>query len=158
MELISSFIRDNIFCRFGIPKCILFDSGTPFVNSYGDNCARSKGSIMSSQAPTILKGMARSRLPRRLYCVFLARKSRKSLNDRHIFFLLYYGHTLPRSVLQLRPRLSLLSMGIEVMIASARLTFTSKVFDPNDLIYNIEALEEKKQNVEEEWLPYYKKV
>lgn len=29
---VSNFIRENIICRFGIPKVILSDNGTPFVN------------------------------------------------------------------------------------------------------------------------------
>lgn len=31
---VANFIRDDIFCRFGIPKLILSDNVTPFINSY----------------------------------------------------------------------------------------------------------------------------
>lgn len=37
---------------------------------------------------------------------------------------------------------------IKVIVLSARLVLTSKVSDPNDRVYDVEALEEKRQNVE----------
>ncbi|XP_028088931.1 uncharacterized protein K02A2.6-like [Camellia sinensis] len=31
---VANFIKENIICRFGIPKVMLFDNGTPFVNRH----------------------------------------------------------------------------------------------------------------------------
>lgn len=31
-SVVANFIRDNIICKFGIPKSILSDNSTPFVN------------------------------------------------------------------------------------------------------------------------------
>ena len=31
---VANFIKESIICRFGIPKVILTDNGTPFVNCY----------------------------------------------------------------------------------------------------------------------------
>lgn len=30
--VVANFIRDNIICLFGIPKPLLYDNGTPFIN------------------------------------------------------------------------------------------------------------------------------
>lgn len=48
--------RDNIFYHFGIPKLILSDNGTPFINSH---VRYSKDSIMPSRHLTILKRIAK---------------------------------------------------------------------------------------------------
>lgn len=31
---VSRFIKENIICRFGIPKMIMLDNGTPFINQH----------------------------------------------------------------------------------------------------------------------------
>ncbi|XP_059654467.1 uncharacterized protein LOC132301208 [Cornus florida] len=32
-QVVENFIKENIICRFGIPRVILSDNGTPFINS-----------------------------------------------------------------------------------------------------------------------------
>ncbi|KAG5524998.1 hypothetical protein RHGRI_031621 [Rhododendron griersonianum] len=33
-DAVAAFIKENIICRFGIPKVILSDNGTPFINHH----------------------------------------------------------------------------------------------------------------------------
>lgn len=43
---------------------------------------------------------------------------------------------------------------IEISVPSSCLLLASKVSNPNDPIYNVKALEEKRQNAKEKWLSY----
>lgn len=46
---------------------------------------------------------------------------------------------------------------IEVIIRSAHLALINKISDPDNCIYNVEALEEKRQK-EEKWLSYQNRI
>jgi len=37
-RVVMSFVRSNIFCRFGIPRAIISDQGTHFCNRYLRTC------------------------------------------------------------------------------------------------------------------------
>lgn len=110
--VLTSFIRDNIFRKFSIPKHILSDNGTPFINSHVPQLCMSIGSTMLSQTLTIPKGMVRQRLPTKLCYEFLVGWPMGNLNnDGQTLFLLCYGSIIPHSVLQLMQYLSPLFMG-----------------------------------------------
>lgn len=47
---------------------------------------------------------------------------------------------------------------IEVKVSSARLSLTSNVSDFHYRIYNVEALDEKRQNAKEKWLSYQRQI
>lgn len=47
---------------------------------------------------------------------------------------------------------------IEFMVYSAHLVLVNKASDPNECIYDVEALEEKRKSEENKWLPYQKQI
>lgn len=44
--------------------------------------------------------------------------------------------------------------GLYMMVLSAWLALSNKLVDPNDKIYDVEALEKRRCNVENNWLSY----
>lgn len=106
---------------------------------------------MPSQALMILRGIAKPRPSTTRYYIFLVGWSRRSLNNGQSLILLCYVIVEPRSALQLRLCLSpcLLAevmVPIEVLVPSANLAVTSKISNSCSRIYDVEALDEKRQN------------
>lgn len=71
------------------------------------------------------------------YCIIGISHSKPTSTQAMPFFLVYRAEAM---------------VPIEVIVPSTRFSLARKVYDLNDHIYHVEALEEKRQNVEEKWV------
>lgn len=101
---VANFIRDNVICRFGVPKYIISHNGTSFVNSHVRQLFENMTLIILSPAPT-LKGVVKPRPLTRPYPESLTGVSTRNLRDAQISYPLCYGHIVPRSALPRRSHL-----------------------------------------------------
>lgn len=62
----ASFVQDNIICRVVVPKHILSDNCTPFVNSYVRELSEQYGIDLVKSNPYYLRRMVNLRPPMRL--------------------------------------------------------------------------------------------
>lgn len=151
----SNFIRDNIFCRLGIPKRILSDSDTPFINStvrelcekYGVDHVKSTPYFPqdNGQAEATNKTLMRilSRMvydePKRwaefIPLVLWAYRTSKRTSRQATTFSLVYG---AEAVVL-----------VEILEPSARLALTSKINDSRERVHDVEAIEEKRTETEQ---------
>lgn len=75
------------------------------INTYDDGIAHVKSKPYYSQ------GNGHAKATNKILLHILTKWSTKNLKHRFIFSLLSYGHVEPRSIFQLKPRLSLWSIG-----------------------------------------------
>lgn len=105
---VANFIRNNNFCGFDIPKHLLSDKGTWFINMHVHSLIlMSMGLFLWSRVPFILKETVKQRLLVRHCFVFLAEWFMRNLKDGLIFYLSLYGHIILQDVLQHIPCLPL---------------------------------------------------
>ena len=84
--MIASFIKENIIYRFGIPKLILLDNGTPFINSYVRQLLESYGVDHVKSTPYYPKGNGQAEAMNKILLKVLSRMvhdNHKEWHDNH---------------------------------------------------------------------------
>lgn len=140
--VVANFIQDNIICKFAIPKHIFSDNGDDHVksNPYSNGNEQAKA---NNKTLHIFSRMNYEEPKRREdfvpFTLWTYRTSKAYFNSSHVFLSSYWAEVLVPD---------------DVMVHLTHLALPSKVFDPNDRIYDVEGLEEKRQNTRKKYLSY----
>ena len=147
---VASFMKEHIICRFGIPKRILSDNGTPFVNSHVRQLLASYSIDHVRSTPYYPKGNGQAEATNKTLLKVLSRMVHDNHKEWHdkLPLALWAYRTSKRSPTQATP-FSLVYgleavMPIEVLVPSARLAINADL-EPDTLrMLDLEALEERR--------------
>lgn len=161
---VANFNRDNIFRQFGVPKRILSDNDTPFINSYiREPCEEYRvGHVKSTpyypqwngQAEATDKTLLKT-LSWTVYdepkgwtdfipLVLWAYRTSRWTSTQATPFSLVYGAEVVVSV--------------EIVVPSGRLALASKVTNPQEGIHDVEGRRRKRKMVEDRWSTYQRRI
>lgn len=134
----------KISCRFGIHKHLLSDNGPSFYNMHVKRLVDDYRIEHVKSSPYYPQEKAQTEATNKTRLHILTKMVYEKPIGGIMFSLSPCGNIISWSILQLNPRLSLLCkvVSVEVMVPSARLALASKLDDPHQWVYDMEALEE----------------
>lgn len=147
--VVANFIQNNIFSRFGIPKRILSDNWTPFINSYVlELCEEYEVDHISWPPLSLMEwsGWSQEQNLAKDHKWVVYKEPKQWVNFITLVFWAY--RTAKRTSIQATP-FSLVygaevMVPVEIMVPSARLALARKFIDPQDQIHDVETLKEKR--------------
>ena len=161
---VANFMKEHIICRFGIPKRVLSDNGTPFVNSHVRQLLASYGIDHAKSTPYYPKGNGQAEATNKTLLKVLSRMVHDNHKEWHdkLPLALWAYRTSKRSPTQATP-FSLVYgaeaiMPIEVLVPSARLAINADL-EPDTLrMLDLEALEEKRDTAKRNLANYQQRL
>lgn len=145
---VTNFIRENVIHRFGIPKQLLSDNGSLFINSATHQLCEEYGIDYIKSTPYYPQGNGQREATNRTLLRILSKmiyEKPKRWSD-FLSIVLWAYQTSKRTSTHAMP--FSLVYGAEVVVPvivvpSALLAFTSKILDLDSLTYDVETLEER---------------
>lgn len=161
---VANFIRENVIYRFGIPKRLSSDNGTPFVNFETRHLCEEYGIDHIKSTPYYPQGNGQAEATNKTLLRILSRmvyEEPKRWSD-HLPLVLWAYRTSKRTSTQATP-FSLIYgteavVPVEIDVLSARLALASKVLDPERRAYDVEVLEERRQKAEKKRQTYQDQI
>ena len=160
---VANFIREYIICRFGIPKVLLSDNGTPFVNRHVGQLLASYDILHHKSTPYYPKGNGQAEATNKVLLKILSRTLEdypKAWAERLPLALWAYRTSKRRST-QMTP-FSLVYgaeavLPVELVVPSARLALQSEVLC-DTRIPALEQLDEHRDKARSNLQTYQKRI
>ncbi|KAF7815377.1 reverse transcriptase [Senna tora] len=161
-ESVATFIKENILCRFGLPKRILSDNGTPFVNRIVANMLAQFDIIHDRSSPYYPKGNGQAEATNKSLLRILSRMVQDSPHDwsEYLPLTLWAYRTSKRGPTQETP-FSLVYgadaiLPAEITVPSARVVLEGYIEHSREA--DLEFLEERRDKACVNHLVYQRKM
>ncbi|KAH7842128.1 hypothetical protein Vadar_001785 [Vaccinium darrowii] len=160
---VAQFIKENIICRFGIPKVILSDNGTPFINKDVGELLQSYSAEHQTSTPYYPQGNGQAEATNKSLVQILS----KLLDEKggtwsdHLITALWAYRTAKRKATRTSPFNLVYGaetvLPVELSVPSARLALSTEA-TAAERRADLEALEERQELAAEHQAKYWESV
>ncbi|KAF7839291.1 reverse transcriptase [Senna tora] len=161
-ESVAAFIKENIICRFGLPKKILSNNGTPFINKVVSDLLAQFNIMHDKSSPYYPKGNGQAEATNKSLLRILSRMVQDAPRDwsEYLPLAVWAYRTSKRGPTQATPFALVYGaeavLSVEITEPSARMALEDKVEHSRDA--DLEALDERRDKACQNHQMYQQKM